>query len=523
MNYWLQPLFKCHFYDEKNQPNSNMQNCKLFTIAVFVLLIMACINYVNLVTARLSKRIKSIFIKQIWGAKKIGIFFESMLETSLLFIISLCFATLFIYLLFPIFNEISEKQMVFTFFSKETLSIFGLTFLVVMIFAGLFPAILLASRNPLNLMQGFMSKKRGNLILRRLLVIVQFGSAVALIMSSIIITRQMKYLQEKDLGYNPENIIEITLSKGMMQQMQSLKSELLKQPEILGVTNASQGVLFSTQGAGWKDSLIMYFIKVDGSFIPTMDMDLVAGRNFSDTPADSCSYILNETSVKATGISDPIGKKFDFMKGEGTIIGVVKDFHFDKLDVNIKPLALYTDGIQPFLYVRLLSENREQALEKIEKICKQYNGGMELQYAFMSEMLNKAYLKDQRTNKLFNIFAIIAILISCLGLFGLVTYTAETKTKEIGIRKVMGASVKEMVEMLTMEFLILVGISMLIAFPLVYYWLNRLLQNYAYRVPISWWTFVLASGITLTLTLLTVGFKALKAALANPARAIKKE
>jgi ABC-type antimicrobial peptide transport system permease subunit len=522
LNYHLQPLFKCHFYDEKNQPDEALQTCKLFTIAVFVLLIIACINYVNLVTARLSKRNKEIFVKRTFGAQKITIFFESMMESISLFFCALFIATAFIYFLFPLFNEISGKSMVFKFFSLQTFLVYGLTLLTVILFAGLFPAIVLTLRQPISLMRGDIGKNSKNLLLRRLLVIIQFGASVVLIVSSVVITRQMKYLMEKDLGYNHENVLEISMSKGMMQHCEALKSDLLQQPDILGVTNSSQGLLFSTQGSGWKDSLIMMFIRVDADFIPTMDMKMVAGKNFSNTPADSISFILNETAIAATGISDPIGKNFEFMGKEGTIIGVVKDFHYDNLRVNIQPLTLYTDGVQQFLYVRLAPNNVRQTVDEIEKICKQYNDGAELHHTFMDEKLTKAYNNDLRTNKLLNIFALIAIFVSCLGLFGLVTYTAETKIKEIGIRKVHGAGIKDIITMLTKEFLILVSISMFVAFPLAYFWLTKMLQDYAYRISLSWWMFALAALITIILTVITVGFKALRAATANPVKAIAK-
>jgi ABC-type antimicrobial peptide transport system permease subunit len=522
MNYHLQPLFKCHFYDEKNLPNAQMQASKLFTIAVFVLLIIACINYVNLVTARLSKRYKEIFVKQIFGAQKVTIFFESIFESITLFISALFFASIFIYFLFPFFNELSGKNMTFSFFSIQTLLVFGLTFFTVILFAGLFPAIVLTLRNPINLLRGNIGKHNSTLMLRRLLVIIQFGASVTLIISSIVITRQMKYLQEKDLGYNHENVLELSMSRGMMRHCQSLKTDLMQLPNIHSVTNSSRGLLFSTQGTGWKDSLIMMFIRVDADFIPTLDMKLVAGRNFSNTPADSISFILNETAIAATGISDPIGKNFEFRGIEGTIIGVVKDFHFDNLHVKIEPLTLCIDGVQQFLYVRLAPNNVRQTVDEIEKICKLYNDGAELHYTFMDEMLDKAYKSDRRTNKLLNIFAFIAIFVSCLGLFGLVTYTAETKIKEIGIRKVHGASIKDIITMLTKEFLILVSISMLIAFPLAYFWLHKMLQDYAYRIPLSWWMFALAALVAVVLTVFTVGFKALKAATANPVKAIAK-
>jgi ABC-type antimicrobial peptide transport system permease subunit len=271
-------------------------------------------------------------------------------------------------------------------------------------------------------------------------------------------------------------------------------------------------------------------LSTDHDFIPTMDVKLVAGRNFNGTLADAANIILNETAVKTLGFTEPVGEKISIASiEEGSVIGVVSDFHFKDLHTPIEPLIILADDfwkakfMQTSLYVRTSSNGASQALASAEKLWKQYEAELPFFYQFVDDEFNTIYKTDIRTGILFRYFAIIAILISCLGLFGLITFIAEGKTKEIGIRKVLGASVSNIVNMLSKEFLILVGIAMLIAFPLAYYWLDKMLQDYAYRINISWWIFAIAGLLTVALTLLTVGWKALKAATANPVKAIKAE
>jgi len=262
---------------------------------------------------------------------------------------------------------------------------------------------------------------------------------------------------------------------------------------------------------------------VDKSFIPTMGMELAAGNNFTDSPADSLHFILNETAIKNIGIKDPVGKPFEILGINGTIIGVVKDFNFKDLHLNIEPLIFLYGGDTQLMYIRLAPGAVKNTIPEIEKIMKKYTPGTAFNYTFLSETFERMYRSDIRTGKLFRIFAVIALVVSCLGLFGLVTFTAESKTKEIGIRKVLGASVASIVKMLLKEFLILVGVAMLIAFPLAYFWLDGMLQDFAYRIPLSWWMFAITGGIVIAMTLLTVGWKAIKAATENPLKAIKTE
>ncbi len=527
ITYLLQPLAKNHFYEADGHENSNMQACRLFTISVFILLIIACINYVNLITARFAKRNKELFVKKILGAKKSKLFMQSMTESIVLFITALILATLLLYLIFPVFRTISGKEIEFHLFSIETLSVYLLTFIVVTILAGIFPAISLSVGNPLQIIKKNNGGKHGFLFFRRSLVVLQFISAIILILGSITINKQMQFIQKKDLGYNRENILSIGLSHNSSSQYKSIKSDLLQQSGILGITSSTEDILHVNSASSWGKDLhemvMMNFTSVDKDFISTMNMTLKEGSDFTGTPSDSLNFIVNETAVEKAGISNPIGSNFTFAQREGTIIGVIKDFNFKNLHEKMTPLVLYIAGDPRIMYVRIAPQSASQAISAIESTWKRYLPGTPFEYHFLDDEFDKLYKSDLRINQLFNVFAIIAILISCLGLFGLVTYTAETKTKEIGIRKVLGASVSNIVNMLSKEFLILVCFSMIIAFPLAYYWLNKMLQEYAYRTNIEWWMFILAGLITIGLTIITVGWQAVKAATANPVKSIKVE
>jgi len=523
LTYTLQPFFKNRFYNEKNQPSSNMQACKLFSLAVLVLLIIACINYVNLVTARMSKRNKELFVRKALGAKRWRLFFQSMQESTLLLLFSMIVATLLVVALFSLFREISGKEMELHLFSVETLMVYLLTFVAVTVFAGLFPAVKITMYKPLELL-GKGERRRGSGVwLRRILVTLQFCAAIVLVISSLVISLQMRYMQQKNLGYDRENVMEIPLRGNMINSRDAMKNDLLQQSGVLGVSYASQSIQSAGRAAGWKDSLMIVFIFVDKDFIPMMGIEFAAGDNFRGTPADSTYFILNETAVKAIGMSNPIGRPFEFLGIEGTIIGVAKDFNFKELYVTIEPLILLFGEDPRLMYVRVAPGAVQNTVSEVEKIIRRYSPDTAFNYSFLSDSFERMYRSDIRTGKLFTIFAVIAVLVSCLGLFGLVTFAVETRVKEIGIRKVLGAKVSDIVILLSKEFLILVGIAMLIAFPLAYYWLDHMLQDFAYRINISWWIFALAAIITITLTIITVSWQAIKAATANPLKAIKTE
>ena len=526
ISYELQSFEAVNFHNADGTVNAKAQTCRLFLIIAFVVILIACVNYVNISTAMASRRNKEVFVKNILGVRKWKLFLQFLYESILLFFLSLVVVTIFLPAIFPVFNQIAGKQLEFDIFSKQTWIVFGLTFLTVVLCAGIYPAINLAVKNPL---QG-VRNKMGNVVLRRVLVVGQFVVAVVLIVVTIGSAMQLEYIKKKDIGYTKENVLCVQMPQSLRSRCDAVKSELMQNAAITGVTATSmplKGVtstylINDIEGSDLKDqrTILLY---TDKDFVSTMDVALVAGRNFDGTPADAFSVILNETAVNNMNIDDPIAKKCNVAGVEGTIIGVVSDFHFKDLHTPIETLSIMVSDWRSYMYVRTSANNASQAIAAVEKLWKMYETELPFSYYFIDDEFDAIYRTDLRAGILFSYFSIIAILVSCLGLFGLVTYIAETKTKEIGIRKVLGASVSNIVSMLSKEFLILVGIAMLIAFPLAYYWLDRMLQDYAYRIDIDWWMFAAAGVITIVLTIIAVGWQAIKAATQNPVKCLKTE
>jgi ABC-type antimicrobial peptide transport system permease subunit len=530
LTYLLHPLEKENLYNLDGTANTKLQACRLFAVAVALLLLIACINYVNLVTARSSRRNKEIFVRNVLGARKINLFAHFFNESLLLFFCSLIVATLLIYLLFPLYNQITGKQLEFHLFSLSTLAIFGLTFLVTSLFAGIYPALALSLR-PKTVNEAVHGRTGVHALVRKSMVVMQFVASVILIIGAFTINRQMQFIKLKNPGYDKEHVFYVGLTRNMRTNMEDVKTRVLQSASVAGATIVSQPLNNIRQfnaGGDWEgkgDRQVTFTIlATDRDFIPTMGIKLAEGINFSGTPADNNSFIINREAAAQMGLHDPVGKQVRNMEGDNaTIIGVTEDFHFKNMHEKIGPLLIKVNPQASYLYVKTVPGNAIEALKVVENVYRGYDPDLPFDYSFMDEDFDRVYKNDIRTGRLFNVFAFIAILVSCLGLFGLVTFTAETKTKEIGIRKALGASVAAIVKMLSKEFLILVGIAMLIAFPLAFYWLEDMLQDYAYRIDIDWRMFALAGIITMTLTLLTVGWKAVKAATANPVKALKSE
>jgi len=340
-------------------------------------------------------------------------------------------------------------------------------------------------------------------------------------------------MQSQSLAYKKDQVftMDVYSNKALRDHFQSFKSDLLEQSSIAGVSGSEQNIMAVGNfdgGITWEGmqegrQLMLADFGIDPDLFSLLNIPFASGEGFTGDPSDSSRCILNETAVKKMGIEDPVGKWLDFWGTHKTIVGVAPDFHFRHMSEETPPMVIQLAPVCWTIYVKPEKGKIREAITATEAIWKKYSPEFPLQYKFMDDTFNEIYKSDIRTSNLLNIFALVAILISCFGLFGLVTYTAETKTKEIGIRKVLGASVSSIVNLLSKEFLILVGIAMLIAFPLAYYWLNKMLQDYAYRISIGWWMFALSGLITIVLTLLTVGWQAVKAATANPVKAIKSE
>ncbi len=522
----LQNMPQHHLYTPDGK-ESGIQTVRLFITIALLILLIACINYVNMVTARASKRNKEIGMRKIIGASKANLIARLMSEAALLFLVALLLALLVVCVVMPFYNNLTAKMFDLTSLLPRILAISTGVFLAVMVLAGIYPAAMLSNFRPIEV---FNQKGRTNKsLLRKTLVVVQFVFSVGLLMGTLVMGRQLDYIQTMNLGYDKDHVAIVQMyDQG--KNLKSIRGELLASPSITGVSAGSESISSVQTGsnAEWEgknpeEVTMMTSLNVSEDFMGTLGLTLVEGAGFTGTAADSSYFVINETAARLMEMDDPVGKYLKFRSSKGTIAGVVKDFHFDNMHKKIGPMILLRNPRldAPLLYVKIKPGQVHKALGEIERVWKRYNSGYQFSYHFVDETIEKMHRADLRTGILFNIFSIIAILISCLGLFGLVTYTAETKTKEIGIRKVLGANVAGIVEMLSKEFLILVGIAMLIAFPLAYYWLDKMLQDYAYRINISWWMFALAGIITVALTLLTVGWKAVKAATANPVKSIR--
>jgi putative ABC transport system permease protein len=529
--YSLQAFSTIHLYNPDGS-DGRIQMVRIFFVVAVVILLIACINYVNLATARATNRAKEISIRKIIGANRPQLVAQFLGESAFTVISALMLALLLIGLIIPAYNELADKQMVLRLTDPTLLTTVGITLLATLLVAGVYPALLLSSFQPLQVMKGKLLLGSGNASFRKMLVVTQFTFSVTLIISTFIIGSQLAYIRSKELGYTKENVFTIDMRGDMNKRYQSIKNELLKQPGVVEVTSAAGNLLQignSTGDTDWdgkasRSTFMVHAMAIEEDFLEMFNMQLVEGNNFTGTKADSTHYILNETAIKQAGIQDPIGKRFKLWLTEGTIIGVVKDFHFSSIHNKIEPAVfLYRPEWHWQLYIKTTGKDAPKAIAAVEKLWKQYNPAFPFEYKFMDETYDQMYKSDQRTGKLFNYFAGITIIISCLGLFGLATYTAEQRTKEIGIRKVLGASVGTITLLLSKDFLKLVMIAFIIATPMAWYLMNQWLENFAYQIDISIWIFLLAGFLAIAIALLTVSYQSIKAALANPVKSLRNE
>lgn len=532
LSYRLNPLTNIHLYASDGKEQGMMVVKVFFVVAVIVLLI-ACINYVNLVTARAIKRGKEISLRKIVGAGKGSLFLQFLSESLIIFLIALVVATGIIYLVMPLYNNIAGKNIVFQPWSPGVLAVYGLALLATLLLAGIYPAITLSSFKPLEAMKGKISGIGSKGSFRKVLVVVQFSFSILLIASTIIIGKQLKYIREKNLGWDRENVFSFYM-RNIDNHYAAVKAELLKEPGILGVTESGRDIVnasSSTSSADWdgkradQNSFMITQLPVETNFLDVMGIKLVEGKGFTGGPADSTNYILNETAIKEAGISEPaVGKRFTLRGRDGVIAGVAKDFHYEDMHKKIRPIIIYysTDWRWK-MFVKTSGKDASQALAAVRKVWARYNPDYDLLYTFLDTEFDDMYKTDTHVGVLFDCFAILAIVISCLGLFGLVTFTAESKLKEIGVRKVLGAGVAQIVGLLARDFLWLVVIAAAIAIPAAWYGLNGFLQGYAYQTALSWWVFGAAGVITLVIALVTVSFKCVQAALANPVKSLRVE
>jgi ABC-type antimicrobial peptide transport system permease subunit len=523
-----------NFDKNGNISGGRIQYVKLFSIVAIFILLIACINFMNLTTARSVKRSKEIGVRKVVGALRFALIRQFIGEALVIVSIAIIFSLLIVMLVLPAFNQLTDKQIQLP-FSDSTfwLSIAALLFVTGFI-AGSYPALYLSSFKPVRVLKGSMKFSSSALWFRKGLVVFQFVLSIILIIGTIVVSKQVNYIQTTNLGYDRENLLYIPLEGDLLTKYELFKNESLQTPGIKNVSRITDNptqIENGTGGVQWigKDpNLDIDFAQtaVGYDFTKTMHLQLAQGRDFSkDFATDSVGYILNESALKIIGYKNPIGKPLTFWQKPGTIIGVLKDFHFNSLHEPIRPMVLRLgeDVGWGQALVKTQPGKTKEALASLEKICKELNPKFPFTYKFSDEEYAKLYKSEQVVSKLANYFAFLAIFISCLGLLGLVMFTAEQRTKEFGIRKVLGASPVTLFNLLSKEFLLLVMIALIIASPLAWLAMNNWLQDYAYKIDISWWMFVVAGITAIVIALVTVSFQAIKTSLANPVKSLRTE
>src|SRR5579862_1171523 len=529
-SYLLYPLSKMHLYNA-DLSDKGIGTIRIFIVIALLILVIACINYVNLSTARSMLRSKEISMRKIVGAARTQLFMQFIVETAVLFIIAAILAIGLASLLMPLFNTISGKQMTLSLTDYHIWLVVLYAIVGTLVASSIYPALLLSSFEPLKALKGKISASIGDAMFRKILVVTQFSFSILLIIGTLVITSQLKYIQSRDLGYDKANVLSFWM-RDMSPHYDAARADLMKKPGILDVTRSNQNIVrFGgfTGSVDWdgkdpKDNLIMNVISVDKDFIPFFKMKLLEGSSFTGAVNDSAHYILNEAAVKETGIKDPIGKHFSLQGVKGTIIGVVKNYHFTSMRAKIAPAAFYyRPNYWSTMYVKTTGRDAPKAINAAGAEFKQFNGQYPFSYQFLDDVFNSLYQGEEREATLFDYFSAIAIFISCLGLLGLATYTAQVRTKEIGLRKVLGASTSRITSMLSYDFLKLVGLSIILASPIAFFLMNRWLRDFAYRIDIQWWMFVLAGVLAMLIAFLTISFQAIRAAVANPVKSLRNE
>jgi len=522
------------FDENGNISGGRIQYVKLFSIVALFILLIACINFMNLTTARSFKRAKEISVRKVAGAMPSSLMLQFIGEALLVAFLSITVAVGIIILVLPQFNQLTGKHIMMPFSSASFwLSIAGLLLMTGLI-SGSYPALYLSSFNPVRVLKGTFKIGKNALWFRKGLVVFQFMLSIVLIIGTIVVSQQVNYIRSVNLGYNRENLIYIPLEGDLPAKFEVFKTQASDMAGIKDITRMSHNltqIVNKTGSVEWEgkdpnSGIEFVWSMVGYDFAKTLNAEISQGRDFSRNFAtDSVGYVLNETAIRITGYKDPIGKPFTFHQKRGTIIGVVKDFHFNSLHEKINPLVLSLNENMQWgkALIRTEPGKTNEALSSLEKICKQLNPKLPFTYQFSNEEYAKLYRSEQMVGQLANYFAFLAIFISCLGLLGLVMFTAEQRTKELGIRKVLGASPVTLFNLLSKEFLQLVLIAMVIASPLAWLAMNNWLQNYAYKVEISWWMFVIAGVAAIAIALATVSFQAIKAALANPVKSLRTE
>jgi ABC-type antimicrobial peptide transport system permease subunit len=534
----LHPLTQIHLHShfEFDMYHGDITYVTIFSLVAFFILFIACINFMNLTTARSANRSREVGMRKVAGAYRSDIIRQFFGESILMAWAAMVLALGLVWLLLPTFNNLAEKELSLRIFENPQISL-GLIAIAVMtgIISGSYPALFLSSFHPAKVLKGGLSFSAKGSNFRKILVVIQFSLTILLITCTVFIYNQLNYMRNQKLGFDKEYMIYMGMRGDMRKSFDAFKNELLRNPDIIEVTAGASiptsGYYFSNSKWRWDgqkpdEEILMRADFVDVNFFETFGMEILEGRSFSEgLPTEkNYSFIINEKAAQVMNMTTPVGNRLSIGEDQGTIIGVVKNYHFRSLHEEIEPLILiYEPNYCDIIFAKLKAKEISQTLGHVESVWKKFSPEYPFGYRFLDEALDRLYRAEQQTGKIFSYFASLAILISCLGLFGLASFMAEQRTKEIGVRKILGASVSNIVLMLSRDFTKWVLIANLIAWPAAYFAAYKWLQGYAYRINITFVPFVISAVLALFIALLTVSYKSFRSARAYPADSLRHE
>jgi len=528
--FFIWPLHKLHLYDVNG--GGSYIYIYMFSAVAFLILLLAGINFMNLSTARSSLRSREIGLRKLTGAKRGHIITQFFIESLFLALLALGLSIMLVELLLPAFITFTGAQVAFNLASSGImLLLLGITFSIGII-AGSYPALFLSSFQPVDALKG--SVKSGSSLFRKILVVMQFTISIALIICLLIISSQISFMSKKELGYEDKNVLLFSLNSQLKEQKNVFFTELISHSGInavctssnsLGMQGASSTLDLDWEGNDSERSIEIKLLATDSGFLNTFQIKLDAGEFINaDSNQDIAQVVLNETAVKHMMLEDPVGKRVELFGEETIVVGVIKDYHFESLYDDIEPLILFeAKEWQEYFAVSINPVDKEGAIEHLEKVYQKFSPDFPFEVRYLSDMLLKLYKTEKQAKTLFQFFVLLALFISSLGLFGLASFIAERRTKEVGIRKVLGSTVKEIVWLLASDFSKWVLIANLIAWPLAWFSMHRWLQNFAYQTTINLWFFLFAGLLTLFVALITISFQTIKTAMSNPVDILKCE
>ena len=544
VQYELQRITDIHLYSkiqDEAEAGGDISYIYIFSAVAAFMILIACINYMNLATARSANRAKEVGLRKVMGSRRGQLIAQFLTESVIVAMISLAISLVLIYAFLPAFNTLANKHLPFSYILQGPVfvSLFAIV-IITGVLGGSYPAFYLSGFSPVNVLKGKLASKGGNSAFRKSLVVVQFGLSIFMLISTLIVFDQLQFLRNKDLGFDKENVVRLNLNRNMRSNGEVLAERLRKLQAVkaVGKADASPGqgigkLLCQVEDADGKmvDRGVDLY-SADYDYLTTLGMNVVLGRNFSkDNPGDTARAVLvNESMVSRMAWKDPIGKKFLFGGGpngptERNVVGVIKDYNQNSLYDVIEPLIILLQREQNYVFVRLAPGDIRNSMTMVEKEWKQVYPNNPFEYIFLDQDLDSQYKADEKRSQIFTAFSALTIVIACLGLLGLAAFTTEQRTNEIGVRKVIGASINSLVMLVSKEFFLLVVIGIVLAFPAAWYFTDHWLRNFAYRIELQneWKTFVLSAILAMMITILTVGYHVIRAAMANPVNSLRDE